>query len=240
MSSLHHLSRRDLEALSAYLDGELQPAQARRLEARLQEDPHLRAALAELRSLREAVRALPVVRPPRPLTLTPEMVGRRVDARPYPALRLATALATVAFLVVSGVNAVFSRGLTFGARAPAAPAMLEAAAPATEAVEAEAVPMLAQAPSEDALAPSATPETMQRAAEPETTILGEGIAGTPSAPTQTAEVPTPKAVLGANGAEGGMERTPAISLRTLEWLQLGLGAVVVTLAILTLRVRRPG
>ncbi len=242
MSSLHHLSRRDLEALSAYLDGELRPAEARRLEARLHKEAQLRMALAELRSLREAVRALPVARPPRSLALTPEMVGRRSGARPYPALQLATALATAAFLVVSGANAILGRSFTLGARAPAeVPMMLEAAPPAAEITE--AAPFVAPAPFSDALVPSTTPEMLQRAVAPETGVLGGGIAETPAAPSQIAEAlpsaePLPTGVPGAGGAEGGVKQAPAIPLRALEWLQLGLGALVVALAILTLRVRR--
>lgn len=230
MNSLHHLAQRDLEALSAYLDGELRPAEAKRLAERLGREPNLQQALAELRAIRQNLRALPEVQPPRPLTLTPAMVGARATRRPYPALRLATALATVAFLVVSGANAVVSRGFRLGTGEPAAaPMMLEAAAPAADATE--------------AVDPSTTPEMLQRAAAPETAVLGEKTAETPTAPTPPGEVPLaaeppPSVAAGSEAAESGVEQTSAIPLRALRWLQVGLGALVVMLALLTLRVRR--
>ncbi|MFQ5408654.1 MAG: zf-HC2 domain-containing protein, partial [Anaerolineales bacterium] len=41
---------RDLELLSAYLDGALRPSEAARLERRLRAEPELQHALAELRA----------------------------------------------------------------------------------------------------------------------------------------------------------------------------------------------
>lgn len=246
MSSLHHVSRRDLEGLSAYLDGELRAQEARRLEIRLEEDRDLRAALTELRSVRDAVRSLPVLHPPRSLVLTPNMVGRSAGKRPYPLLQLATALATLAFLVVSGVNVVLSRGASMGASAPVeAPMMLQApplAAEATESAEVAGAPLLGEAPSSDALAPSATPGAAERAA-PEISALGEGLAETPQAaaqpaPAEQAVEPSPLVTPAVGELEGAEKQAPAMPLRTVVWLQLGLGVLVIGLAMLTLRARR--
>jgi anti-sigma factor RsiW len=52
------------DALSAYLDGELTPDARAAVDARLEASPEWRAILAEVRTARDAVRALPVVEPP--------------------------------------------------------------------------------------------------------------------------------------------------------------------------------
>ena len=172
MTGLHRLPRRDLEKLSAYLDGELTPAEAARLDARLREEAPLAEALAEMRATKRALGLLPMLRPPRNFTLTPKMAGIR-EPRRYPALRWASALATLAFMAACGLDAfgVLSRGVSFGASAPAPmaaemqSAVLEATAtepanpPPTAAAE-ESAPILAQAPpAADAIAPlMASPE----------------------------------------------------------------------------------
>ncbi|MCJ7709097.1 MAG: zf-HC2 domain-containing protein [Anaerolineales bacterium] len=172
MTGLHRLPRRDLEKLSAYLDGELTPAEAARLDARLREEAPLAEALAEMRATKRALGLLPMLRPPRNFTLTPEMAGIR-EPRRYPVLRWASALATLAFMAACGLDAfgVLSRGVSFGASAPAPmaaemqSAVLEATAtepanvPPTAAAE-ESAPILAEAPpAADAIAPPmASPE----------------------------------------------------------------------------------
>ncbi len=91
MSSLRDLPRRDLEALSAYLDGALPAAEAARLERRLASDAALRTALDDLRLTRRVLRSLPAVRPPRSFALSPAQAGMRRRAWAFPALRLAAA-----------------------------------------------------------------------------------------------------------------------------------------------------
>ena len=73
-----NLSDRDLETLSAFLDGEISGRDQERLEARLQSDEALRKYLEDLRRTRTAVRSLPVLRAPRNYYLTPEMVGHTI------------------------------------------------------------------------------------------------------------------------------------------------------------------
>jgi anti-sigma factor RsiW len=70
------LSRRDIEALSAYLDGELDSRERARVEILLNEDPEMREALNTLQQTRALVRSLPKVKVPRNFSLTPEMVGQ--------------------------------------------------------------------------------------------------------------------------------------------------------------------
>lgn len=95
------ISPRDLESLSAYLDGQLTAREHARLEARLEEDQNLQVSLEELRRTRAALRSLPIIRAPRNFTLTPEMVGvRKTLPRFYPTLRLSSVLAMLLLALV--------------------------------------------------------------------------------------------------------------------------------------------
>lgn len=96
-----NLSDRDLETLSAFLDGEISGRDQERLEARLQSDEALRKYLEDLRRTRFAVRSLPVLRAPRNYYLTPEMVGQKgTTRRLFPVLSFASALATMLFVLL--------------------------------------------------------------------------------------------------------------------------------------------
>jgi len=101
---MREMTNREWEALSAYLDNELAPKERTRLEARLKEDQDLRMGLGELRRTRAVLRSQPKMRAPRNFTLTPEMAGIRAQSRPasraYPFFRLASALATIALVLV--------------------------------------------------------------------------------------------------------------------------------------------
>jgi len=137
MNSRAPLDPRLLEALSAYLDGQLAGAEKAALEERLSREEDLRRHLVELRAVRESLRALPPVKPPRALTLSRAQAGepvRRFEWFSSGRLALGSALAALAFAVVFSAN-LFSRGITLGAAAPmmvenfAAPAMLQATGP---------------------------------------------------------------------------------------------------------------
>jgi hypothetical protein len=110
------LPRRDLESLSAYLDGQLPPRQRRRLEVRLSGEPELKEALNEMQGTHAALKSLSKLRVPRNFTLTPEMVGKpAVRARLYPTMRLASAVASILFIFVMvgdmlGMPAVIAPG----------------------------------------------------------------------------------------------------------------------------------
>jgi hypothetical protein len=127
MTSLSSLSPGDLERLSAYADGELTPQEAEGLRSRLEHDPALQQALAEIRHTAGLLRSLPALPPPRSFTLSRD---RATAARRYPRLQLATALAGLALFLVAGVD-VLSRSLPAGA--PAMFAQERAAAPLPEA-----------------------------------------------------------------------------------------------------------
>lgn len=93
--------RRD-ELLSAYLDGELTVRQREQLEARLSQDPALRAELRALHQTVSMMRELPRVSAPRNFILSESMVTRRQPAPAREARRAwAAPLLTAATVVVS-------------------------------------------------------------------------------------------------------------------------------------------
>ncbi len=115
-------SFRDVELLSAYLDGQLDSNESARLESRLKSDESLRAVMDDLREARGILRQLPQRRAPRNFTLTPQMAGIKPPApRAYPVFRLAAAVATLLFLITFVVN---------GLSPVAAPRLAAAPAPA--------------------------------------------------------------------------------------------------------------
>ena len=96
---------RDVELLSAYLDGQLNPSDSARLEARLQTDRELVAVMDDLRAARGYLRQLPKRRAPRNFTLTRKMVGLNPPLpRSYPVFRFTTAIATLLFFLTYGLN----------------------------------------------------------------------------------------------------------------------------------------
>ena len=98
------ISKKDLEALSAYLDNQLTARDRARLETRLQENDDLRTALEDLRRTRAILRAQPKMRAPRNFTLTPEMVGQRIPQRKqqplFQTLRFAAVAISLLFVFV--------------------------------------------------------------------------------------------------------------------------------------------
>jgi hypothetical protein len=95
-----HLSSRDLEQLSAYLDGELSPKEAAHLEQRIWNDPALRDALDKLDRTRLMLHSLPRMRAPRNFTLSPEFARQKPTPRLYPVFGFASALALTLLLAV--------------------------------------------------------------------------------------------------------------------------------------------
>ena len=92
------------ELLSAYLDDQLSERERERLEARLADDPALRADLEALRRTVSLVRDLPPTPAPRNFILTPTMV-KRTETAPSPRPRMAPLL-TAATAVVSFLFAI--------------------------------------------------------------------------------------------------------------------------------------
>src|ERR1035437_23724 len=178
-------SSRDLEQLSAYLDGQLSQSSRARLEIRIQSDSALASALEELRQTRTILRRTPQRRAPRNFTLTPGMAGIRPPVpRLVPVLSWASAAAMLLFIFSLGAGLVGQ--LSFGAAATApAPyafgAGSAAAAPATAAPAFVAPVVAAPAPM---LAATAAPATATPTA---TAPLGGGSSNLP-APTEQASI----------------------------------------------------
>jgi hypothetical protein len=125
------LPARDLERLSAYLDGQLSDSERMVLLERLQREASFARALEELRRVREALRALPPVRLPRNFTLTAEMAGRsRPRASRGFVLAWGSALATLALAMVAVADLAGGGLMVARVAAPAAPAAEEQMAPA--------------------------------------------------------------------------------------------------------------
>jgi hypothetical protein len=204
------MNQRDLELLSSYLDGQLAPSDATRLEARLQVEPALRSVLRELRSARSMLRQLPMRKAPRNFRLTPKMVGRNPPLpRAYPAFRFTSALATILLFLSFGLNflrpeLLASQPTGFGMGGGGAPDTFSAeSAPAAEmpATEAAATEAPAEEPSV-AMAPMATQtilaqEDTARAIETESAKNGandSGLAATQSVPEEAvpAQEPLPQ------------------------------------------------
>lgn len=162
---------RELENLSAYLDGQLDESESARLESRIKSDRELESALRDLRSARNILRQLPSRKAPRNFTLTRQMVGLKPPLpRSYPLLRFATVFATILFLFSFTANTLapmiaprlepVESGPAFGMGGGCAEPCGEAAA--TEAAAEEPsieMPPAAEAPT--AAAESLTQQDMQ-------------------------------------------------------------------------------
>ena len=107
------ISNHDWEAISAFLDGELNSRERVRLEKRLQTDPELRQAAEDLSKMRSMLRSQPKIRAPRNFTLTPQMAGvpQRQARYPYPFFRLASAVASLLFVMVLASDLLFGSSL---------------------------------------------------------------------------------------------------------------------------------
>ena len=167
------MNQRDLELLSSYLDGQLNPSDSARLEGRLKTEPQLASVLNDLRSTRALLRRLPARKAPRNFTLTRKMVGQNPPLpRAYPFFRFATALATLLFVFSLGLNVVSQTAPLYGMGGGGGDASQQSTelfaqgVPATEApaAEAPAEPSVELAPaptnmppSEDALRTAETP-----------------------------------------------------------------------------------
>lgn len=154
-------SSRDLELLSAYLDGQLSQSDRSRLEIRIHSDPTFASALEELRQTRALLHRIPHRRAPRNFTLTPRMAGIRPPVpRLVPVLSWASAVAMLFFIFTLGAGLVGQ--LSFGMVATSAAAsMASGAGPLAAATMAPVVAAPApMAPAATAAPATAAPATM--------------------------------------------------------------------------------
>jgi hypothetical protein len=110
---------------------------------------------------------LPEIRPPRNFTLTPEMAGVRQRINLYPIFRFATVIATAAFAVLVGADALTSRGFVATQEVPEAARMVLDSEIDAEAMAGVAVeePEVFEAPMEDAVIGAVGDETEEAAPE---------------------------------------------------------------------------
>ena len=95
------------EAITAYLDDALTAGERERLEQQMAADSGLRADMEQQQRVKLNVSRLPRVRAPRNFTLDPALYGRparQSNARLYPAMRVATVLVGVFFIIAVGAE----------------------------------------------------------------------------------------------------------------------------------------
>ena len=260
MTEMDGIAQRDLERLSTFLDGELSPTEAEKLEARLTRDKQLSGALEALRTTAKAVRSLPEVHPPRSFALTEEMVRPR---RAYPILQLSTAVAALGFVLVVGADLLVSSSRSAAPDVPeqaffaADQSALEAEEQFADAAPAEA-PALDREQAESELAAAAEPEA--ESVEDADDGFAQGLLGSgeSAAGEELAAAEREAAAEEQFTAEGALkadaeqepfaeeliadrdraEDQPPLSL--LRTIEISLAAVVILLVGLTLWVRQRG
>src|SRR5512139_4011934 len=127
------------ELISAYLDKRVSAEEQNFFEGHVASCADCRAQLEATRSMVAALRAMPAVKAPRSFVLPREMARqpKRSFLSLYPALRLATVVATLAFAVLFAGDVLFNRlGSSNAPRLPAeAPAPVAMQAPAAPTQE---------------------------------------------------------------------------------------------------------
>jgi len=200
------MNRRDIELLSAYLDGELKASESTRLETRLKTDPDLASVLSDLRSTRTLLRKLPTRKAPRNFTLTHKMVGQNPPLpRTFPMFRLATVVATLLFFFSFGINFV---GTQLASQAPAAYGMGGGGGDA-ETYAAQEAPAMEEPAAAAPMAPApAEPEIAADATNEEPAMSMAAPAGTEVPPSEDATrlMDTPVAKNGDAGNATGQEQ----------------------------------
>ncbi|MCC7119340.1 MAG: hypothetical protein IT310_12515 [Anaerolineales bacterium] len=113
---------RDLEQLSADLDGQLAPSESARLKSRLQLDPELAEAYEDMRQAKGILQKLPARKAPRNFTLTRKMVGLKPPLpRVYPTFKFATTFATILFAISLVVNGLSGSRMAYSAASAPVP-----------------------------------------------------------------------------------------------------------------------
>ena len=208
--------KRAEELISAYLDKQVSAEEKDFFERHIASCADCRAQLEATRSMVAALQAMPAMKAPRSFVLPREMAkpARRSFLSLYPALRLATVIAAMAFVVLFAGDLLISR--THGAGTPPA---IPAAAPAPVALQApEAAPpaaptqapAAAEAPTSEAAAPvrSAAPAAGAAAPLSATEALTESTAmslpaTTPEATASADKALQPQMKLGATPNSAG-------------------------------------
>ncbi len=180
-------SDRDLELLSAYLDGELADREKEKLEQRLARENALRAVLDDLRETVTLVSDLPRLKAPRSFTLDPAVYGRPVG-RPVPwwqrlftlesALQLSGALGAAASILLIILAVLFTQE-------GSEKSSMSAKRPASESSQVAIQPTLAESEAEETALAYAGNDLLQTTMAAQNTYYATHQAMTPTlAPTQ--------------------------------------------------------
>ncbi len=196
--------RRLRDQLSAYIDGELDPSAAERLERHLAECGRCRQEMEQLRTTVAALQELPAVEPPRSFTLSPERVA------PRPPMPVASPLAFGARIATAGVAAALAVVLVVdlgdfggdGVTDEATPQMMRSEANEDELEAADG----AVAPEEAQGAPAAEDDA-EEGVETFMTDTG-GAVETPAAAPEEAEAPA----VTVTGGDGGIDALTAAEI----------------------------
>ncbi len=198
------ISSQDFERLSAYIDNQLSAREKAALEARLAREPELKATLNELRQTVQALRSLPVVKPPRNFMLSAKQVRAEARRPLFPVLRMATSLAGLLLALVFAGDLIFSRPITMSpAPQPQATTVARSAVLPTEAPPAAAGALPASTELMDQSAPAGTLGAGAAA--------GSAPAATPpetTTPMSAAVLAAPPVTAGATPATSGAEQPP--------------------------------
>lgn len=187
----HHsnLSERDLELLSAFLDGELSDHERDAIEQRLAREGDLRRALDDLRATVRLVSTLPRLKAPRSFALDPAIYGARAPwwrrwLASGAALQWSGALGAAASVVLITLGLALSSGDSAPDHQVAAPAPIESAAPA-----AALLPTSQPSPSPLALFDAAPLAAGEAGAGADQTLDGEATEAILAAPEAVPPVP---------------------------------------------------
>jgi len=182
------LDDRDLELLSAYIDNALTAEERAGIESRLAADAALRQELERLRLTNNLIGALPMLQPPRPLTVTRAMVTPHVLRFPATVAFSALSAAAAVIMLLAGVI-LLSTTQELDETALSVAQAPTAAATLIELTATEAVQLYAQQEEEQAAQPTGDAFNAVPAALP-TTTLAEATGGE-LAGAAAAELPAP-------------------------------------------------
>jgi len=186
------LNDRDLELISAYIDGQLSAEERREVERRLDNEADLRLAYEELRATVQVLRDLEPVRPPRSLTLDPANVAlQRPPATRLGWGRLLQVAGVFAAVLVAAIGTLSVIG-SLGSGAPASAPMV--AAPTT--APASPLELRESAPTPERSDIAAAPATLDDGSGPvapqaHATVVATEVAALPDVVPQPTIVTTP-------------------------------------------------
>ena len=186
------LNDRDLELISAYIDGQLSAEERREVERRLDNEANLRLAYEELRATVQVLRDLEPVRPPRSFTLDPANVAlQRPPATRLGWGRLLQVAGVFAAVLVAAIGTLSVIG-SLGSGAPASAPMVAAPTPAP----ASPLELRESAPTPERSDIAAAPATLDDGSGPvapqaHATVVATEVAALPDVAPQPTIVTTP-------------------------------------------------